>query len=84
MMLSKLSSILKYLSCAGPEDVSQMSTTGWMVLVRGKTVVKSLNDTQIKKLLTAAEPYLSVKMRIVLALGTGLRRGDIESLKFSW
>jgi integrase len=54
-----------------------------MVLVRGKTVVKSLNDTQIKKLLTAAEPYLSVKMRIVLALGTGLRRGDIESLKFS-
>jgi integrase len=45
--------------------------------------VKSLNDVQIKKLLTGAEPYPSIKMRILLALGTGLRRGDIESLKIS-
>ena len=45
--------------------------------------VKSLNDIQIKKLLTAAEPYQTLKMRILLALGTGLRRGDIESLKIS-
>jgi integrase len=45
--------------------------------------VKSLNDVQIKKLLVAAEPYQSIKMRILLALGTGLRRGDIESLKIS-
>jgi integrase len=45
--------------------------------------VKSLNDIQIKKLLAAAEPYQTLKMRILLALGTGLRRGDIESLKIS-
>jgi len=43
--------------------------------------IKSLNNTQIKNLLKAAEPYQSMKIRILLALGTGLRRGDIESLK---
>jgi len=43
--------------------------------------IKSLNDTQAKNLLKAAEPYPSMKIRILLALGTGLRRGDIESLK---
>jgi integrase len=43
--------------------------------------VKALNDIQIKKLLTTAEPYQTIKMRILLALGTGLRRGDIDSLK---
>jgi integrase/recombinase XerD len=45
--------------------------------------VRSLNDTQIKNLLKAAEPYPSMKTRILLALGTGLRCGDIESLKIS-
>ena len=45
--------------------------------------VKSLNDTQVKKLLSAAEPYSAMKMRILLALGTGLRRRDIESLSIS-
>jgi integrase len=45
--------------------------------------VKSLNDTQIKNLLKAAEPHPAMKMRILLALGTGLRRGDIDSLKIS-
>ena len=45
--------------------------------------VISLNDVQIKKLLISAEAYPSIKMRILLALGTGLRRGDIESLKIS-
>ncbi|KPJ65117.1 MAG: hypothetical protein AMJ43_11380 [Coxiella sp. DG_40] len=45
--------------------------------------VKSLNDTQVKNLLRAAEPYRSMKMRVLLALGTGLRRGDIESLKIN-
>ncbi len=45
--------------------------------------VKSLNDAQVKKLMSVAEPYRSIKMRILLALGTGLRRGDIESLKIS-
>ena len=43
--------------------------------------VKSLNDAQVKKLMSIAEPYRSIKMRILLALGTGLRRGDIETLK---
>ena len=45
--------------------------------------VKSLTDAQVKKLMSVAEPYQSIKMRILLALGTGLRRGDIESLKIS-
>jgi len=45
--------------------------------------VKSLNDAQVKKLMLVAEPYRSIKMRILLALCTGLRRGDIESLKIS-
>ena len=43
--------------------------------------VKSLNDAQVKKLMSVAEPYQTIRMRILLALGTGLRRGDIESLK---
>jgi integrase len=45
--------------------------------------VRSLSDVEIKKLLKAAEPYPTIKMRILLALGTGLRRGDVESLKIS-
>ena len=45
--------------------------------------VRSLNDTQIKNLLKTAESYSAMKMRILLALGTGLRRGDIDSLKIS-
>ena len=45
--------------------------------------VKSLTNTQIKKLLSAFKPYQTMKMRILLALGTGLRRGDIESLRVS-
>ncbi|TFG45459.1 MAG: hypothetical protein E4H40_08265, partial [Candidatus Brocadiia bacterium] len=31
----------------------------------------------------AAEPCPSMKIRILLALGTGLRRSDIESLRIS-
>jgi integrase len=45
--------------------------------------VKSLNDAQVKKLMSVAESYPTVKMRILLALGTGLRLGDIESLKIA-
>lgn len=45
--------------------------------------VKSLNDTQIKKLLAATEKYPAIKLRVLLALATGLRRGDIDSLKIS-
>jgi integrase len=43
--------------------------------------VISLNDIQIKNLLSVAERYPTVKIRILLALGTGLRRGDIDALK---
>jgi integrase len=46
--------------------------------------VKSLSHTQIRQLLKEVEPYPAIKMRILLALGTGLRRGDIESLKISY
>jgi integrase/recombinase XerD len=45
--------------------------------------VKSLNDAQIKTLMSAAESYPTMKIRILLALGTGLRLGDIESLNIS-
>jgi len=45
--------------------------------------VKSLDSTQTKKLLLASESYQTMRLRILLALGTGLRRGDIESLKVS-
>jgi integrase len=45
--------------------------------------VKSLTKTQIKKLLSASKPYQTLRMRILLALGTGLRRGDIESWSVS-
>jgi integrase len=45
--------------------------------------VKSLNNDQIKNLLRAASLYPAIKIRIILALGTGLRRGDIDTLKIS-
>jgi integrase len=45
--------------------------------------VKSLSTIQIRKLLSASGPFPTLRMRILLALGTGLRRGDIESLRVS-
>ncbi len=45
--------------------------------------VKSLTKIQIKKLLSTSKPYKTLWMRILLALGTGLRRGDIESWRVS-
>jgi len=45
--------------------------------------VKSLNNAQVRKLMSVAGPYQSIKMRILLTLGTGLRRGDIESLRIT-
>jgi len=59
------------------------SEIGIRELKEDERPVKSLNDAQVKKLMSVAEPYRSIKMRILLALGTGLRRGDIESLKIS-
>jgi integrase len=45
--------------------------------------VRSLNATQIKKLLEASEQYPVIRTRILLALGTALRRGDIDALKIN-
>ena len=45
--------------------------------------VKSLNHSQVRQLLEAAETYPAFKIRILLALGTGLRRGDIDALRIS-
>ena len=45
--------------------------------------VKSLNSIQIRNLLMASAPYKTLRMRILFSLGTGLRRGDIESLRVS-
>jgi integrase len=45
--------------------------------------VKSLSNTQIKKLLSACKRHQMLRMRILLALGTGLRLRDIEPWKIS-
>ena len=45
--------------------------------------VTSLNNVQVRALFEAAQPYQSMIIRILLALGTGLRRGDIDSLRIS-
>ena len=45
--------------------------------------VRSLNNAQIIKLLAVAERYPLMKIRILLALGTGLRRGDLDDLEIS-
>ena len=45
--------------------------------------VRSLNDVEIKGLLKTTGSYSSMKIRVLLALATGLRRGDIDSLKIS-
>ncbi|NIP22608.1 MAG: tyrosine-type recombinase/integrase [candidate division Zixibacteria bacterium] len=48
-----------------------------------KRPVKSLTNTQIKKLLPASKPYQTLQIRILLVLGTGLRHGDIEASRIS-
>jgi len=45
--------------------------------------VISLSTIQIRKLLSASKPYPRLRMRILLALGTGLRRGDIGTWRVS-
>ncbi len=42
-----------------------------------------LNATQIKELLTVAHAYPGWPIRILLALTTGLRKGDIEKIRIS-
>ena len=43
--------------------------------------VKSLNSDQIKRLIMESRLYRTMRLRILLALGTGLRKSDIESLE---
>jgi len=45
--------------------------------------VRSLSATQIKNLVKASGKYPAIKIRILLSLGTGLRRGDIDTLEIS-
>jgi len=45
--------------------------------------VKSLSNTQIKKLLSTAKRHKTMWMRLLLALGTGLRLRDIEIWRIS-
>ena len=45
--------------------------------------VRSLNEAEIRRLISAFNSEPALKMRILLGLGTGLRRGDIDSLKIS-
>jgi len=45
--------------------------------------VKSLSNIQIKKILSASKRHKTLRMRILLALGTGLRLGDIDSIMVS-
>jgi len=45
--------------------------------------VKSLSNTQIKKVIAASKKHKTLRMRILLALGTGFRLGDIDSIMVS-
>lgn len=43
--------------------------------------VTSLSPQQIKKLITIASKYPTLRLRVLLAVTTGLRRGDIEAIR---
>ncbi len=45
--------------------------------------VKSLSNAQIKKIISVSKRHRTLRMRILLALGTGLRLGDIDSIMLS-
>lgn len=47
------------------------------------TQITVLNAKQIKDLLTAAQAYPGWQIRIMLALATGLRKGDIENIRIT-
>jgi integrase len=42
--------------------------------------VQALSPQQVKDLITAASPYPTLRMKVLLAVTTGLRRGDIEAI----
>ena len=48
------------------------------LLKKEERPVKSLSESQIKKLLSITKSYSTIHLRILLALGTGLRRSDID------
>jgi integrase len=50
------------------------------VKVAQKPVV-ALSPQQVRDLLTAASKYPAVRLRVLLAVTTGLRRGDIEAIR---
>lgn len=50
------------------------------VKVPRKPVV-SLSPRQVRDLLVAAERYPTIRLRVLLAVTTGLRRGDIEAIR---
>ncbi len=50
------------------------------VKVPQKSVV-SLSPSQVRDLLVASEHYPTIRLRVLLAVATGLRRGDIEAIR---
>lgn len=53
------------------------------LLKEAEKPVRALNADEIKRLVHASRLYRTMRIRILLALGTGLRRGDIDMLKIS-
>jgi len=43
--------------------------------------VASLSQHQVKELITVASRYPTLRLRVLLAVATGLRRGDIEAIR---
>jgi integrase len=46
-------------------------------------LVTSLTPQQVKKLITIASKYPTLRLRVLLAVTTGLRRGDIETIRIA-
>jgi integrase len=68
---------------SGVDPKRPLSELGRADVHKVASFVKSLTPTQIQELLTASIQFPALRMRILLALSTGLRRGDIESLRAS-
>jgi len=47
----------------------------------GQKPVVSLSPKQVRDLLVATERYPTIRLRVLLAVTTGLRRGDIEAIR---
>ncbi len=43
--------------------------------------VQALSPQQVKDLITAASDYPTLRLRILLAVTTGLRRGDVQTIR---